>query len=236
MIGLMSRPGIQPAATRATRATWFRSLSRAGPAPGYCTLTATSRPSLPDRPVHLPDRGRGRREVVERPEPLPPARPEVLGQHAVHRAGRHRRRGVLQLGQRRAVGPGQLLGQRGLEDRQGLAELHRPALELAQDLEHLLGRARPAPRRRRPRPARRRPACPGRSPSGRRSPAAGWPAGRCGSPRGGGGRPSAHCHLSARSRWPRRSRSAGSDAAQPAAAAARGASSRPGGWSGRPAG
>ena len=46
MIGLMSRPGIQPAATRATRATWLRSLSRAGPAPGYCTLTATSRPSF----------------------------------------------------------------------------------------------------------------------------------------------------------------------------------------------
>ena len=45
MIGLMSRPGIQPAETRATRETWLRSLTRALPAPGYCTLTATSRPS-----------------------------------------------------------------------------------------------------------------------------------------------------------------------------------------------
>ena len=45
MIGLMSRPGIQPAATRATRETWLRSLISALPAPGYCTLTATSRPS-----------------------------------------------------------------------------------------------------------------------------------------------------------------------------------------------
>ena len=45
MIGLMSRPGIQPAETRATRDTWFRSLTSAFPAPGYWTLTATSRPS-----------------------------------------------------------------------------------------------------------------------------------------------------------------------------------------------
>ena len=42
----MSSPGIQPAATRATRDTWLRSLISAGPAPGYCTLTATSRPSF----------------------------------------------------------------------------------------------------------------------------------------------------------------------------------------------
>ena len=41
----MSRPGIQPAATRPTRATWVKSEISASPAPGYCTLTATSRPS-----------------------------------------------------------------------------------------------------------------------------------------------------------------------------------------------
>ena len=41
----------------------------------------------------------------------------------------------------RAVRTGQLLGHRRLEDRHGLAELHRPALELAEDLEDLLGRA-----------------------------------------------------------------------------------------------
>ena len=57
----------------------------------------------------------------------------------MHHRGRHRRRGVLQLGERRAVGRGHLLGQRGLEDRHGLAELHRPALELAEHLEELLG-------------------------------------------------------------------------------------------------
>ena len=42
----MSSPGIQLAATRATRDTWLRSLISAWPAPGYCTLTATSRPSF----------------------------------------------------------------------------------------------------------------------------------------------------------------------------------------------
>ena len=38
-------PGTQAVASRATRETWARSLSSAGPAPGYWTLTATARPS-----------------------------------------------------------------------------------------------------------------------------------------------------------------------------------------------
>ena len=50
-------------------------------------------------------------------------------------------RGLLQLGQGGAVGRGQLLGQGRLEHRQGLAELHRAALEVAQDAEDLLGGA-----------------------------------------------------------------------------------------------
>ncbi len=45
VIGLMSMPGIQLPAIRATRASWLRSESRAWPAPGYWILTATSRPS-----------------------------------------------------------------------------------------------------------------------------------------------------------------------------------------------
>ena len=45
VIGLMSMPGIHPPATRATRASWLRSLSRAWAAPGYWIFTATSRPS-----------------------------------------------------------------------------------------------------------------------------------------------------------------------------------------------
>ena len=54
-------------------------------------------------------------------------------------ARRHRWRGVLQLGQRLAVGADQLIGQRGLEDAHGLAELHRAALELAEHREDLVG-------------------------------------------------------------------------------------------------
>ena len=66
---------------------------------------------------------------------------ELLAQHLVHDGGRQRRRGLLQLGQRGPVGRGDLLGQRGLEDGQRLAELHGPALELPEDLEHLGGGA-----------------------------------------------------------------------------------------------
>ena len=67
---------------------------------------------------------------------------ELAGQHPVHGAGRQRRRRLLQPGERLAVGAGEVLGQGRLEDRHGLAELHRPALELAEHLEQLLGGAR----------------------------------------------------------------------------------------------
>ena len=59
----------------------------------------------------------------------------------MHDAHRHRRRLFLQLDKRLAVRGGDLLGHRGLEHRQRLAELHRPALELAEDGEELLGGA-----------------------------------------------------------------------------------------------
>jgi hypothetical protein len=72
---------------------------------------------------------------------VPPVVPEVGGEHPVHRGGRQRRRGLLQPGQRRPVGAGQLGRQRRLEDRQRLAELHRPALELAEHPEDLVGGA-----------------------------------------------------------------------------------------------
>ena len=65
---------------------------------------------------------------------------QILGQHPVHGAGGQRRRGFLEPGQRRPVRPGELRRQRGLEDGQRLAELHRAALELPQDPEDLLGR------------------------------------------------------------------------------------------------
>ena len=123
------------------RPSWLRSAISAVAAPGYWILTATSRPSRQVAAVHLADAGRRGRLVVERWNALAPRPAELLGEHRVHGAHRHRRRRLLQLGQRLAVGAGDLLGQRGLEDRQRLAELHRPALELAQDGEELLGGA-----------------------------------------------------------------------------------------------
>ena len=119
----------------------LRSPSRASPAPGYCTLTATSRPSCPAAPVHLADRRRRGRAVVEPDQPVPPVRAELAAELVAHRRGRHRRRRVLQLGQVLAVRRRHLLGQRRLEHRQRLAELHRAALELAQGAEQLLGGA-----------------------------------------------------------------------------------------------
>ncbi len=38
------------------------------------------------------------------------------------------------------IGGRDVFGKEGLEQAQGLAELHRPALEVAEDLEQLLGR------------------------------------------------------------------------------------------------
>jgi hypothetical protein len=91
--------------------------------------------------VHLPDARRGGRGIVEVAEPLPPGAAQLLGQHRVHGAGRHRRCLFLQLHQRLAVGRRHLLGHRRLEHRQRLAELHGAALELPQDGEQLLRRA-----------------------------------------------------------------------------------------------
>ena len=126
---------------------------RASPAPGYWIFTATSRPSLQHRAVHLADRRRGRRLVVELGERLAPVRAEVLGQDRVHRAGRQRRSRLLQLGQGRPVRAGDLRREGGLEDRQRLPELHRAALELAEHAEDLVGRAAAGSRRRRARRA-----------------------------------------------------------------------------------
>ena len=137
----MSSPGIQPAATRPTRATWVKSEISASPAPGYWTLTATARPSFQTARCTCPIEAAAAGVSSNSREPAPPLRPELGGEHLVHRRRRHRRSGVLELGQRRPVRAGELLGQGGLEDAQGLAELHRAALELAEHLEQLLGGA-----------------------------------------------------------------------------------------------
>ena len=93
----------------------------------------------PHRLVHLADAGRRDRLVVERAEPLPPLGAQLRVEDPVH-LGRGQRRGLpLQLGQRLAVGLAVLLGDRGLHDRQRLADLHRAALEFAEHGEELLG-------------------------------------------------------------------------------------------------
>ena len=57
-----------------------------------------------------------------------PARAELAREDLVHPVGAHRGTGLLQLGERGAVGPEQLLGERDLGDAHRLAELHRSAL------------------------------------------------------------------------------------------------------------
>src|ERR1700730_5470123 len=96
---------------------------------------------MPDGPVHLADRRGSGRGVVKFEEILAPGLAEVGRQHLMHGTSGQRRRGLLQLGQRGPVGSGDFRRQRGLEDGQGLAELHRPALELTEHPEDLLGGA-----------------------------------------------------------------------------------------------
>ena len=96
---------------------------------------------MPAAAVHLADRrGRGGRLVHLDQLVAPVVTEGVLDLLVGHRR-RHRGGGVLEGGEVLAVGRHQLVRQRGLQDREGLAELHRPALELAQGAEQLLGRA-----------------------------------------------------------------------------------------------
>src|SRR3954470_17522903 len=97
---------------------------------------------LPAGAMHLPDRGGSGGNLAELRERRAPVGAQPFGEHLVHRRRGHRRRGLLQLGQRRAVGTGEVLGQRRLEHRQRLTELHRAALELAEHAEQLLSGAR----------------------------------------------------------------------------------------------
>ena len=95
-------------------------------------------PVVPHAPVHLADRGCGRRLVVELGEAGPPVLAHVAREHLVNSPGRQRRRGFLQPGQGIPVRAGDLRRQRSLEYRQRLPELHRAALELAKNPEDLL--------------------------------------------------------------------------------------------------
>ena len=137
----MSRPGTSGPSPRATRLSWRRSEVRASAEPGYCTLTATSRPSTQVPSVHLPDRRCRGGLGVEPDEVVLPVRAELAGEDLAHGHGGHRRCRVLEAGQVLAVRRRDLVGQGRLEDRHRLAELHRPALEVTQGAEQLLGGA-----------------------------------------------------------------------------------------------
>ena len=93
---------------------------------------------MPHGLVYLADGCGGSRHVVELREAIAPVGAEFLFENAVDLLGRQRGSGILKLGERRSVRASDILGQCGLEDAHRLAELHRPALELAQHAEHLL--------------------------------------------------------------------------------------------------
>ena len=93
-----------------------------------------------DPAVDLTDRRGSDRRVLD-VDVLAPPGPEVAGEDLVDLDGRHRGSGVLQAHEHLAVGLDHLLGHRGLEDGEGLADLHRAALERAEHGEELLGGA-----------------------------------------------------------------------------------------------
>ena len=134
---------------------------------------------VPAALVHLADRRRGGRSAVQPDQLVLPVRAEALRDLVADGLGRHRRRGVLQPGQLLAVGAGHLLGQRRLEHAQRLTELHRPALELAEGPEQLLGGALLDVGQHRLRRTLRPAACRARARCARRTPAAGPPVAPC---------------------------------------------------------
>ncbi len=108
---------------------------------GVLHLDRDVRPVVPAALVHLTDARRRGRSAVHPDELVLPVRAQALRDLVADGLGGHRRRSVLQPGQLFAIGAGDLLGQRRLEHAQRLTELHRPALELAEGPEELLGGA-----------------------------------------------------------------------------------------------
>ena len=134
--GPESSPGNTWPSPPNSRPTLPRSASIAAATPGYCTLTATATPSLGDRPVDLADGRGGDRNRVPLGEELVGRAAQLLLDHRRRQLAAHRRRVVLQLGQR---GP-EVLGQALVEVADHLAELHQGALHVPELRRHLLGR------------------------------------------------------------------------------------------------
>ena len=139
--GLTSSPGISRPNSRPGPAQLVEVADQRASRAGVLDLHRDPLAVAPHGLVHLADGRGGGGRVVELGKVVPPVLAELPGQYLVHGAGRQRRRGLLQLGQRGPVRPGDLRRQRRLEDRQRLAQLHGAALELAQDAEDLVGRA-----------------------------------------------------------------------------------------------
>ena len=137
----MSSPGIRTANSRPEPCELVEVAQQRLAGPGVLHLDRDRTAVVPDRLVHLADGGRRGGPVGELREQRAPVLTQPFGQDPVHGVRGQGRRRLLQPGERRAVRPGDLRRQRGLEDRQHLAELHRPALELAEHLEELLGGA-----------------------------------------------------------------------------------------------
>ena len=105
--------------------------------PGYCTLTATARPSRQQRPVDLPDAGRRDRFRLPVPEHALGLVAQLLPDDRRGQARGHRRRIGLQRGQC----PLGLLGQPLEDEAEQLADLHHRALHLAELAGGVLRRA-----------------------------------------------------------------------------------------------
>ena len=137
----MSRPGTSGPRPRATRLIWRRSEVSASAEPGYCTLTATSRPSAQvprwTCPIDAAAAGSGSNQARWSFQPAPSSRVRISRTVIVGIGGAESWSRV----SCSRYGACDLVGQRRLEDRHRLAELHRPALELAQGAEQLLGGA-----------------------------------------------------------------------------------------------
>jgi len=125
-----------------------------GPRPGYCTLTATTRPSLELGPVDLADRRRAGHRLVGRTRrntsPRPLAQVAPLDQLAQCRSKDTRRgrpsRSSASLGLDALLELGRKNAPVSMNEATW-ADLHRRALHLAQHVEDLLGRLHLAARR-----------------------------------------------------------------------------------------
>ena len=137
--GLISSPGTSGCITRLIRDSCRRSERSASSAPGYCSLTATSRPSRHTARCTWPMLAAAAGISSNSRKRLRQPRPNCSASIQCTSAGGHRRCGGLQLDQRLAERRGVLVRDGRLEHAQRLAELHGPALELAEHREQLLG-------------------------------------------------------------------------------------------------